>query len=208
MPSLVTNPTVRDIARRLHLTTLIQRLRRGDEYEHVFRDALRAAIKPGDIVWDVGANGGHYTSLFSEWVGPAGRVDAFEPATDVRATLVALDLPNVTVHAEGLGSHKTIEPLRYGNTWNWVSCAVVPGDSLELPQPQVIKLDVDGLEEEALHGMQRTLGGCRAVFSEIHFRILQEVRGQKQAPRRIEQYLSGLGFDLEWVDTSHLAARR
>jgi len=44
---------------------------------------------PGDWVIDVGANVGHYTKRFSELVGPAGRVLAFEPIPGTFALLAA-----------------------------------------------------------------------------------------------------------------------
>jgi len=36
-------------------------------------------IKPGDTVFDLGANIGYYTCLFSKLAGPSGEVSAFEP---------------------------------------------------------------------------------------------------------------------------------
>lgn len=44
---------------------------------------------PGDWVIDVGANVGHYTKRFSELVGAAGRVLAFEPVPRTFALLAA-----------------------------------------------------------------------------------------------------------------------
>ena len=41
--------------------------------------AFRAAVRPGDVVLEAGANVGAYTMLFAQWVGAAGRVFAFEP---------------------------------------------------------------------------------------------------------------------------------
>ena len=49
--------------------------------------AFRAAVRPGATVLDVGANVGAYTLMFATWVGPGGRVFAFEPAPDARAGL-------------------------------------------------------------------------------------------------------------------------
>lgn len=40
---------------------------------------VRAFIRPGDLVVDVGANIGVYTRHFAEWVGPEGRVVSIEP---------------------------------------------------------------------------------------------------------------------------------
>ena len=38
-----------------------------------------ACIRPGDCVWDVGANVGLYSELFAATVGPAGKVVSLSP---------------------------------------------------------------------------------------------------------------------------------
>ena len=45
-------------------------------------------LRPGDAVLDIGANTGSYAMAAARIVGPAGRVDAFEPSPIVRARLV------------------------------------------------------------------------------------------------------------------------
>src|SRR4051812_28062579 len=45
------------------------------QYVAVFKELVRA----GNTVFDVGANIGFYSVLFSRWVGPAGKVLAYEP---------------------------------------------------------------------------------------------------------------------------------
>jgi hypothetical protein len=47
----------------------------------------------------------------------------------------------------------------------------------------------------------------RAVFVEVHFRILEE-RGRADAPVRIEKLLRAKGLRPKWVDPSHIAAER
>src|SRR5262249_33960355 len=63
--------------------------------------ALRAAVEPGDVVFDVGANIGFFSTLLSQLVGPSGRVLAFEPEPEnlalLRANLAANGGHNVTV---------------------------------------------------------------------------------------------------------------
>ena len=54
--------------------------RSTEEYEQDFRSAMIASIRPGDCVWDVGANVGFYSELFIDAVGPAGKVISFEPS--------------------------------------------------------------------------------------------------------------------------------
>lgn len=96
------------------------------------------------------------------------------------------------------------------NTAETIKVAVTRGDALienkNLPYPSVIKIDVEGYEEEVLKGLLATLTRpeCRAVFCEMHFTLLAE-RGEKYAPIRIQKLLKDAGFKTTWVDASHLA---
>ena len=84
---------VRNIGRELHvLRPVLNAYKRisPNAYEHKFHSALLAAIKPGDNVWDVGANVGFYTQLFADVVGPDGKVIAFEPSPEAFETLRSL----------------------------------------------------------------------------------------------------------------------
>jgi len=48
-------------------------------WEPELRDLVKAELKPGDVVADVGAHIGYYSLLFSRLVGPQGNVFSFEP---------------------------------------------------------------------------------------------------------------------------------
>src|ERR1043165_45133 len=48
-------------------------------YEFEKQQMFISAIKPGAVVYDIGANVGFYTLLASRLAGPQGRVYAFEP---------------------------------------------------------------------------------------------------------------------------------
>ena len=52
---------------------------RTASYERRELDFVRAALKPGETVLDIGANFGLYSILAAKQVGPKGRVLAFEP---------------------------------------------------------------------------------------------------------------------------------
>jgi FkbM family methyltransferase len=197
----------------------MRRFQRGG-YEEALRTALANAVRPGDVVWDVGANVGLYSRMFSDWVGHDGSVEAFEPSGQARDALDELALPNVTVHGVALGDRATTLELHLsahsmtnslvggdGSGGPSTPVTVVRGDDLRLPQPQVVKIDVEGFEEEVLHGMVRTLQQCRAVFCEIHFAVLER-RGETYAPRRIERFLADNSFSVDWLDASHLVGRR
>jgi len=224
----------RSIARRLGLTQSIlsvqSRLRGESGYEPKVDAFLRAAVREGDTVWDVGANVGQFTEMFSEWVGPQGHVVAFEPAPGCFAALSdrARDLPNVQILNVGLSDseaqlpmHLADDPEGTTNTFlatrsdtpGVVELTVHAGDALRrdegLPTPNVLKIDVEGFEPEVLRGLDSTLRepDCRMVLCEVHFALL-ESRGQKHAPEEIRRYLSERGFQTKWVTTSHLGATR
>lgn len=59
-------------------------------------------VRPGDVVLDVGASWGLYTSALSRLVGPSGHVHAFEPGPANLRSLRAIAGDNVTVHAVAL----------------------------------------------------------------------------------------------------------
>jgi FkbM family methyltransferase len=225
---------LRALARRLGIMpylsnarSVAQRLLGRSSYEAGFDRALMRAIRPGDVVWDVGANVGLYTARFSAAVGPTGRVIAFEPtpACFGALTKATSGLTNVTLLNKALGDITTVatmsiaeDPL--GATHSLVAAGIGPtaqvevvrGDELVaqgLPVPNVIKIDVEGFEEEVLDGLAAVLRSpsCRAVLCEVHFGILDQ-RGRRQAPARIGARLEGDGYSLSWTDASHFAATR
>jgi FkbM family methyltransferase len=201
------------------------------EYEKPVRDAVCRAVRAGDVVWDVGANRGVYTSLLSELVGPHGRVIAIEPEAANVETLEGSTwpFPNVAVlkmamaDFEGESRLKVAESDSTGRTHRLTvdqadegstqSVRVTSGDALVAthvsPVPHFIKLDVEGAEAQALIGCSGLLGDnqLRGLLVEVHFGLLAS-RGDVFGPARIESFLREKGFDTIWVDRSHLLANR
>jgi FkbM family methyltransferase len=228
----------RTLARKLGLLAPLGRLKRSADrllgragYEHAFQDALHRAVKPGDIVWDVGANVGLYAREFAREVGASGVVCAFEPMPACLEQLrrACADAPNVRAFGLALGERAAELPLwtsadPLGSTHSLIehhhhesaaplTVKVLPGDELiargEAPAPNVLKIDVEGFEEDVIKGLGGALARpeCRAVLIEVHFAILEE-RGERHAPARMQRFLRERGFHVEWTDASHLAARR
>jgi len=152
--------------------------------------ALKACVTPGATVLDVGANVGAYTLLLATWVGDKGHVHAFEPATASRAGLarhVAINglADRVTIRCEAVsnaaGTRRFIESGTDGG-----NRIARPSDldTIEVPavsideycsrcrlSPDVIKIDVEGAELDALRGARQTIvrcGASLAVFVELH----------------------------------------
>lgn len=224
----------RSLARRVGLTRLVQRTQTrlgGDrEYEPKVMAFLRDAVHAGDTVWDVGANVGQFTQLFSEWVGSDGIVVAFEPVpacfealqghaaacANVRALNVGLSDAEARLQMHlGRDPRATIHTFlaTRDDTPLSIELTVYAGDQLRqsraLPAPNVIKVDVEGFEPEVLRGLDRTLAdpACHSVLCEVHYALL-ESRGRKHAPAEICRFLAGHGYRLKWVTASHLGAQR
>jgi FkbM family methyltransferase len=222
---------LRNIARSLGLTRMLSRFRSSTAYEERFGKAMLDAIRPGDVAWDVGANVGYYTEQFSSRVGESGYVVAFEPVpacfdklaacvagrTNVRLVKAGLGRSEATVTFDIGSSDETLGRVVEGNSAGanakLVQLPIHIGDDLartqQLRPPTYVKVDVEGHELDVLTGMSGLLRSltCRNVFVEIHFGILSQ-RGQSTAPDEIVRLLQGMGYQIRWVDSSHIHAFR
>ncbi len=221
----------RSLARRLGIVRILAPLLRSQSYEEAFSAALLTETRPGDCVWDVGANVGHYTAQFERIVGPLGRVFAFEPSPRSQAKLrmrFANGNTNVQIVPMALGASNTKLPFAISDEETGVTDQIAldasmgpstgtyvdvrTGDALVrsgLPYPTLIKIDVEGFELDVLRGLDSTLKNelLRAVYVEIHFGALER-RGIVDGPRKIEEMFISNGFQISWLDHSHLVARR
>ena len=229
------NAELRALARGLGLIpylgrarSLLGRLRGDTDYEQRFSQALLSEVRPGDVVWDIGANVGLYTAPLAAAAGTRGRVFAFEPtpacfdalstrtqsSSNVQCVMAALGdregHAQLSVSPDALS---TTNSLFVGAGADTVQVRITTGDRMvqsgEALPPNVLKVDVEGFEEEVLRGLSEQLAAptCRAVFCEMHFGIL-DARGQRHAPSRIVARLRELGFRTRWIDASHLGAVR
>jgi FkbM family methyltransferase len=80
---------------------------------------------------------------------------------------------------------------------------------LNLPIPNVIKIDTEGFELEVLQGMRSILknNSLREIFIEVHFSILKKRNLKKPIPSIIK-LLKSNKFLISWIDSSHLRAYR
>jgi FkbM family methyltransferase len=139
---------------------------------------LDAALAPGTVFADVGANLGLYTLWGARLVGANGRVHAFEPVPRVRACLarsVGLNgFRNVRIVAAGVGAEVGRTVLyqlpgasgvtsRYGESkQHGVEVDVTTLDAEfgdDAAPPDLVKVDVEGMEVEVLRGARRLLAG-------------------------------------------------
>jgi len=145
---------------------------------------LGSLLRAGDWALDIGANVGTYTLLFSERVGPTGRVIALEPvpatfellAANVRlapfenVTLlnaaasqgtrsVAMQIPTL---ADGLPNHFMAAISEGAKDLAVLSLSI---DALQLPHPvRLAKIDAEGHELPILEGMVELLERDRPLL--------------------------------------------
>jgi FkbM family methyltransferase len=199
-------------------------------YEEAFGEQLLSAIDARSVVWDVGANIGLYTERFL--ARNAETVVCWEPAPAaagglrkrfgagsgredrVQIVQAALSHTNGTARFSADGDSVTNRLVSGSNPADHeVDVQVLRADyavrSRLVPAPTVVKIDVEGFELDVLHGFGTLLGSreLRAVFVEVHFTRLHE-RGMDYAPKAIQQLLIGSGFDVSWLDLSHVAGLR
>ncbi|MGD9885960.1 MAG: FkbM family methyltransferase [Reyranella sp.] len=124
-------------------------------------------VRPDWWIFDVGANIGYYTILFSQ-LAPAGRVFAFEPTTTadmLRANLAHNKVGNAAVHEVALGAKTGQLNERIFRIWG------SEGEVKEYPfyrfddfvreqgieRVDCLKIDVDSFDFEVLRGAEQTL---------------------------------------------------
>jgi FkbM family methyltransferase len=218
----------RSLARKTGLIRLINRLRPQESYEQRVHEALVSAVKPGDTIWDIGANVGVYTEQFCEWVGKDGHVVAFEPGAESCANIrqripncAWLTIQNVALSendatgaflSDGTSVENHLAEVDEAASGDADLVEIRRGDTIakQLGRvPNVVKVDVEGFEEEVLGGMVEIMASpeLRSILVEVHFFKLEN-RGRANAPARMEKLLKEKGFKTKWVDASHLFAAR
>ena len=141
------------------------------DYEPLTTHAVLAALHPGAVAVDVGANLGYFTCLAAKSVGPRGVVHAVEPAP---ANVEALErnirlneLDNVVVHPVAAAEVVGVRTLRLtakidhhglydhpdSPTVAEARISTAPLDALVDVPVKLIKVDVEGAEVEVLQGM-------------------------------------------------------
>jgi FkbM family methyltransferase len=164
-------------------------------YEPEVQAAIQAFVKPGAVAYDIGANIGYNTLHLALAAGANGKVFAFEPHPGnlerLRANLALNpDLDNITIIPKAVtDSEANVKFLIHSsNNMGKVGASLgrqdqkyeqeiqVQATSLDHfvfaqghPQPDVIKIDIEGGEILAISAMPRILKETRPLlFIEFH----------------------------------------
>jgi FkbM family methyltransferase len=160
------------------------------QYEAILEAMYRRILSPGQCVYDIGCHAGRHARPFLELVGPLGRVIGFEPIPAMARQLRTLDkaTPNFTIPETALSnrSGKTSFAFAEGTPeesglierqYNHPELAKVRqievtvnrlddyAHAQGLPDPDYIKIDVEGAELDVLNGARATLTRARPILS-------------------------------------------
>jgi FkbM family methyltransferase len=162
-------------------------------------DFLRSMIKPGWTIYDIGANLGLFSVVFSQLTTSRGRVYCVEAnplcVYFLRANLAQNKVSNALVFPVALGMDATPVDftINYGNSnlgvttlssiytqkiGHTITAGAISLDQLieqfNLLPPKLIKIDIEGAEEVVIVGMKATLQSHRPV-------LLMELHGEAAA---------------------------
>lgn len=186
---------------------------------------IESRLGSGDVFIDVGANVGYFTLLASRRVGPNGKVVAVEAMPAIFAHLAEHVRDNQLVNtrlisqaAVGPGSPREVT-MFWGNAGNLGSTGMLrrEGDvrpvtvaasplaemltDEECRRARLIKVDVEGVEAEAVHGLGLASGRFNDQLELIVEIAVDPERLVQQA--WLMEHLSGLGFFPYVLPESH-----
>jgi FkbM family methyltransferase len=149
-------------------------------------------VKPGDTVWDVGANMGLFSFAAAVAAGPSGHVLAVEPDTDLagllrRSAATATGHAPVEVLPAAVSDEQSVARFniaRRNRATSYLAgfgtamaggvraSQLVPTVTLvwlatRFPAPDVLKIDVEGAELAVLRGGSQVLAQSPAVICEV-----------------------------------------
>lgn len=150
--------------------------------------ALMKIVRSSNVVFDIGANFGWYTTLFSKLVGELGEVHSFEPTPlafdELKINVEVNRLNNAMINCMALGDRKGEEkiyyPVHYGTSmasllpnpergehWEY-NCKLSTLDEYvkehDIKKVDLIKLDVEGAERNVIIGAKRTIDTHKPII--------------------------------------------
>jgi FkbM family methyltransferase len=192
--------------------------------------ALNYIIRPGDVVFEVGAEEGDYGALFASW---GARVVLAEPNLNVwpsiKASFEANDVEPLAWWVGFLSDHDWTIPKDWENRWgrrpDWPTCAHRPlipehgfyniwehaenTPAMTLDRlasrtgyPNVISIDVEGAELHVLNGATKTLTEHRpVVFVSVHPEMMRDLYGLDSA--EVYELMADHGYERTYLATDH-----
>jgi FkbM family methyltransferase len=183
--------------------------------EPAVETAIRSALRPGAVFVDAGSNIGYYTIIASKIVGPDGRVFACEmmPLTadilrmhvDMNAAENVIVIEGALADVEGATLMASYPDGKFGQAsiarGDQGSGVAVRTRTLEaileqVPQVQIMKMDLEGAELGALRGLGSGISKVEAIVLE-----------NRDDPE-VLRYLADHGFNVTRIDGNNVLARQ
>lgn len=187
-------------------------------YELHVQRALCRVLHPASVFYDVGANVGFFSLLGAKLVGKRGVVIAFEPSADsglaIQSLCAANGVGNVQLISEAVAAvdgdaYFTKGPnLAQGRLTDGLESGGLKVRTLSLdsftrtyPPPQVVLMDIEGAESDALCGARHLLSLPTAPtwIIEVH---------NGDTDKRVRQILTESGYELTTLVPIVARARR
>jgi FkbM family methyltransferase len=166
-------------------------------------------IKPGDVILECGAHHGCGTILLSNWVGENGKVIAFEPLPTnfdiVNKNIELNGIKNIKIENKAVGANNGL--IRINGVSNSFITMSKQGIEVELIQlddyqhmnPNFLKIDVEGFEQQVLKGAQTILRKRPKLAIELHTEMLSRYGTS------VNDILNSIGIDdynlwIQWDD--------
>jgi FkbM family methyltransferase len=184
-------------------------------------------LQPGMVVFDVGANIGELSLLFSRFVGPTGSVHSFEANTETFARLNAIielaDRHNIRLNNLAVSDHVGLSKLHVydGDYSAWTSLSDRPLKNYGLDvtplrhedvrtttidqyceehgieKVDLLKIDVEGAEFQVLRGAEKMMRQRRIRCCVFEFG--QTTFDMGNHPAQIKELLTSFGYELHNV---------
>lgn len=176
-----------------------------------------AHLRPGDVVYDIGAHAGLYTLISSDRVGPEGHVYAFEPFPSnldhLRRHIALNHLRNCTVVAAAVSncsSRCRFDPSTHDAAGHLSDSGSVEVETVSLDEflygrgdirpPNVMKINAEGAEADILMGARRTIAEhFPLIFLSVH---------SQEIDRKCWNFLDSAGYKLERLSADKIWAER
>jgi FkbM family methyltransferase len=181
------------------------------------QNLCRRLLRVGMTVVDVGANVGFLARQFCRWVGPGGKVFAFEPdpLTFEFLKFNTRSFSNIQVTQCAISDNHEPAVLHINSiagTGNSLlnkadSCASVSVPCVSLdefldkagkPAVSVIKIDVEGAELNVLRGMRQTIARLPELQIIIEY-CPKNLRGSGVDPRTVYDEMKTGGFTIHYI---------
>lgn len=181
---------------------------------------LKELIRPGDVVYDIGAHVGYFSLLAASIVGDSGKVFAFEPhplnLAYLQRHVKNNRLSNVQVMPYAVGGSPTTlwfdtgrgtgrgrlmdeEPESKAKTEVPVETLVTILAKGDVPGPNFIKMDIEGAEAQALPAAEEILLQYKpTILLSTHGPVVRQT---------CTSYLQSIGYELEEVNSWDFIAR-